>query len=61
MVEGKTRCRVNFAIECGHGIDPFGEIVENHNNLFVAINRGRINCHEIDHPLIEGTNSDNGM
>ena len=58
MVKEETRRRFNFTIEHGHGLDPLSEVINHHNDIFMTIGRGRVDCHEIDCPFIEGTNCD---
>ena len=50
-----------FAIEHGHGLGPLGEVINNHNDIFMTVDWGRVDCHEFDFPFIEGTNCDYGV
>ena len=61
MVENEKCHCVNLTIECRHGLDPLGEIIDSHNDVVVATGRGSITCHEVNLPLTEGTNYDHRM
>ena len=61
MVEEKSRCHFNFAIECGHGLSPLGEVIDCHDDVFVTISRNGVDCHEVDFPFAKGTDYEYGM
>ena len=55
MVEEETRCGFRFAIECGHGFVPLGEVTDYHDNVLMAISRNGVDGHEFDCPFAEGS------
>ena len=61
MVEEETRCGFIFAIECGHGFGPLGEVIVCHDNVLVAISQNGVYGHEVDFPFAEGLDCDYGM
>ena len=58
MVEEETCCSFSFAIECGHGFGPLGEVIDCHDNVLVAISRNEVDGHEVNCPFVEGTDYD---
>ena len=61
MVEEEAHCCFTFAIKCGHGLDPLSEVINCHNDVFMIVGRGRVDCHEVDYPFAEGTDYDYGV
>ena len=61
MVEEETCYDFNFAIECGHGFIPLGEVIDCHDNILVAISQNRVDGHEVDCPFTEGPDCDYGV
>jgi hypothetical protein len=57
VVEEKTRCSVSGIVEGGHGFRPFGEVIDNNNNVFVTIAGGGITGHKFNAPFAEGASS----
>jgi hypothetical protein len=45
----------------GKGLNPFSEVVNNHDDVAMTISPGRITCHEINPPFGKGTNSHHRM
>ena len=41
----------SFAIERRHGLDPLSELISCHNDVFMTIGQGKVDCHEIDCPF----------
>ena len=37
MIKEKTRCSVSGVVEGGHGFNPFCEVIDYDNNVFVSI------------------------
>ena len=61
MVEEETCCGFSFAIKCGHGFVPLGEVINYHDNVLVAISQNGVDCHDVDFPSAEGPDCDYGM
>ena len=61
MVKEETCRRFSFAIKCGHGLIPLSEVINCHNDVFMTIGQGRVDCHEVDFPFAEGTDYDYGV
>ena len=57
VVEEKTRCSASGIVEGGHGFRPFGEVIDNDNNVFVTIAGGGIIGHKVNAPFAEGASS----
>jgi hypothetical protein len=51
VVKEKTCCGVSGIVEGGHSFNPFGEVINRDNNVFVSIARGGITVHEVDAPF----------
>ena len=58
MVEEETRWGFHFAIKCGHGLGPLGEVINCHDDVFVAISRNGVDGQEVDFPFAEGPDCD---
>lgn len=56
--QGFGSCRV---IERWHGLNPFGKIIDHHDNLLMIINRWWSTLHKFDGPFTERNNSDDRM
>ena len=54
MVKEKTRCSVSGVVESGHSFDPFGEVINDDNNVFVTIAGGGIIGHKVNAPFTKG-------
>jgi hypothetical protein len=61
VVEEKMRFCVSGVVKCGHGFNPFGKVINCHNNLLVSITGWRMEIHEVYAPFIEGANCDRWM
>ena len=61
VVEKEKRCNIGLTVEGRHGFDLFGEVINNQNDVFMAVDRRRVAGHEVNHPLVEGTDIDNRM
>ena len=61
MVKEKMRYRVSGVVEGGHSFNPFGEVIDSHNNVFVTIAGGGITSHKFDAPLTKGAGGDDWM
>jgi hypothetical protein len=40
VIKEKTRCSVSGIVEGGHGFNPFCEVIDGNNNVFLSIARG---------------------
>jgi len=61
MVEKEASYGVCHVVEHRHGFDPFGELVNDHNDILVVITRWRVACHKVHAPFAKGTDSDDRM
>ena len=61
VVEEKMRCYVSGVVEGGHSFSPFGEVIDNDNNVFVTIARGGITSHKVNARFTKGACSDDWM
>ena len=61
MVEEEEYHCLTFAIKCGHGLGPLSEVIDCHNDVFMSVGRGRVDCHEVDFPLAKGADCDYGV
>jgi hypothetical protein len=61
VVKEKMCCSVNGVVEGGHSFCPFGEVINDNNNVFVTIAGGGITSHEVDAPFTKRVGSDEGM
>ena len=57
VVKEKTRCSVSGVVESRHSFDPFGEVINNDNNVFVTIAGGGITSHKFDAPFTKRVGS----
>jgi hypothetical protein len=51
VIKEKALCIVSGVVESGHSFSPFGEVINNENNVFVTIARGGITIHKVDAPF----------
>jgi hypothetical protein len=58
VVEEKMCCCVSGVVEGGHSFSPFGEVIDNDNNVFVTIAGGGITSHKVNAPFTKGACSD---
>ena len=61
MVKEKTRYSVSGVVEGGHIFGPFGEVIDNDNNVFVTIAGGGITSHKVNAPFAKGACSNDRM
>jgi hypothetical protein len=54
VVKEETRCSVSGVVESGHSFGPFGEVINDDNNVFVTIAGGGITSHKVDAPFTKG-------
>jgi hypothetical protein len=57
VVKEKTRCSVSGVVESEHSFCPFGEVINDDNNVFVTIVGGGITSHEVDAPFTKRAGS----
>jgi hypothetical protein len=57
VVKEKTRYSVSSVVESGHSFGPFGEVINDDNNVFVTIVGGGITSHKVDAPFTKGARS----
>ena len=57
VVKEKTCCNVSGVVKSGHSFDPFGDVINNDNDVFVAIARWGITSHEVDAPFTKRAGS----
>jgi hypothetical protein len=61
VVKEKMHCSVSGVVEGGHSFCPFGEVIDDDNNVFVTIAGGGITSHEFDAPFTKRAGSDDKM
>ena len=61
MVKEEKCCHFAFAIKCGHGLNALSELINRHNDVFMIIGQGRVDCHDVDCPFAKGTDYDYGV
>ena len=49
--EGRGSCHV---VESWHGLGPFGEIVDRHDDILMVTSGWRATLHKVDGPFTEG-------
>jgi hypothetical protein len=54
VVTEKTCCSVSGVVEGGHSFGPFGEVINDDNNVFVTITGGGITSHKVNAPFTKG-------
>ena len=57
VVKEKTCCSVSGVVESGHSFDPFGEVINGDNYVFVTIVGGGITSHKFDAPFRKSVGS----
>jgi hypothetical protein len=57
VIKEKERYSVSGVVEGGHGFNPFFEVIDDENNVFVSIVGWGITSHEVDAPFTEGVSS----
>jgi hypothetical protein len=57
VIKEKTHCSVSGVVESGHSFDPFGEVINGDNNVFMTISRGGITSHKFDAPFTKRVGS----
>jgi hypothetical protein len=58
VVKEKMRCSVSDAVESGHSFCPFGEVINDDNDVLVTIARRGITSHKFDAPFTKGADND---
>ena len=61
MVKEESCHCFTFAIKCGHGLNPLSEVINSHDDIFMTVGQGRVDCHEVNFPFVEGTDYDYGV
>jgi hypothetical protein len=51
VIEEKMHCCVSGVVEGRHGLDPFSEVIYNHDDVFVSISIWRVASHEFYAPF----------
>jgi hypothetical protein len=57
VVKEKTRCSVSGVVESGHRFCPFGEVINDDNDVFLTIAGGGITSHKVDAPFAKRAGS----
>jgi hypothetical protein len=57
VVKEKTRCSVSGVAENGHSFGPFGEVIDDNNNVFVTIAGRGITIHKVNAPFTKWAHS----
>ena len=45
VVEKETHCSISLTVESRHGLDPFGKVINDHNDVIMVVNRRRVIGH----------------
>ena len=61
MVKKELFRSIILTVEHRHGLDPFGEIINDHNSVFMTVDGRRIIGHEVDLSFAKGTECDDKM
>ena len=61
MVKEKEGGGSSRIVKCGHSLDPFGEIVNRHNDILMVTSGWRSTLHKVDGPFTKGTSCDDRM
>jgi hypothetical protein len=61
VVKEKACCSVSSVVESGHSFDPFGEVINGYNNVFVTIVGGGITSHKVNGPFTKRVGSNDRM
>jgi hypothetical protein len=54
VVKEEMCCSVSGVVESGHSFGPFGEVINDNNNVFVTIAGGGMTSHKVDAPFTKG-------
>ena len=54
MVKEKEGCGSCRVVERWHGLNPFGEIVDRHDDILMVTSGWWATLHKVDGPFIEG-------
>jgi hypothetical protein len=57
VIKEKMHCSVSSVVEGGHIFNPFCEVMDCDNNVFVSIARWGITSHEVNAPFTKGAGS----
>jgi hypothetical protein len=57
MVKEKACCSVSGVVESGHSFGPFGEVIDDDNNVFVTIVGGGITSYKVNAPFTKRAGS----
>jgi hypothetical protein len=57
MVKEKACCSVSGVVESGHSFGPFGEVIDDDNNVFVTIVGGGITSYKVNAPFTKRVGS----
>ena len=61
MVKEKEGCGSCRVVKCWHGLDPFCEIVDRHDDIFMITSGWRATLHKVDGPFTKGTSGNDRM
>ena len=61
VVKKETCHSINLTIESMHDFDPFGKVINEHNDVFRSTIQRRVIGHEFNRPFAEGNDYDDGM
>ena len=61
MVKEKEGCGSCSVVKCWHSLDPFCEIVDRHDDIFMVTSGWRATLHKFDGPFTKGTSCDDRM
>jgi hypothetical protein len=59
LIKNEKCCSFPIISEHWHSLSPFGEVVDDHDNVMMPPSRSQIACHKIHPPLGDRANSNN--
>ena len=54
VIEKEECCSFNLTIEGWHGFIPLGEVINNHNDIFMDSDRRRVTGHDVNRDSQKG-------
>lgn len=60
-IKGKTSEGVSGVVDCGHGFDPLGKIVNYNNDVLVTILGWHVTSHKFNAPFADAACNNDGM
>jgi len=61
LIEYEERCSLPIRLNCGHGLDPLGKVVDDHDNMLMPSSQSWVAINEVWPILGEGTDDNDWM